>query len=194
MRLSSCLSVQGRPAAPSAAGRPTPSPRRTDVRAIDRQMRDLLQTPGVRSVHLVDWRSGRTLAHVGAADTADDAVAVLRAVLEGPLCADQGLEDVVVSDARNHVLAAVLAASADLCLRVRVCRDEGNLGFALRELRRLARTAREPAPRRDRPRLPGRGPVPRPRRAEPVDRGVLERVLAALRTLPVDRPDRAVTV
>ncbi|CAL9527907.1 hypothetical protein SUDANB121_03993 [Nocardiopsis dassonvillei] len=165
------------------------------MRAIDRQMRELLQTPGVRSVHLVDWRSGRTLVHVGDEDRTEDAVAILRTVHAGPLCAAQDLEDVVVSDAGHHVLAAVLAGSADLCLRVRVSRAGGNLGSALRDLRRLARTARLPAPRRDddRPPLPGRGPVPRPRTAVPVDRGVLERVLAALRTLSTDRPDRTVT-
>lgn len=165
------------------------------MRAIDRQMRDLLRTPGVRSVHLVDWRSGRTLVHVGDEDRPEDVVEILRAVHAGPLCAGQDMEDVVVSDARHHVLAAVLAESADLCLRVRVrvSPDGGSLGSALRDLRRLARTARPPAPRRDRPPLPDPGGLPRPRQAVPVDRGVLERVLAALRTLSADGPDRAVT-
>lgn len=165
------------------------------MRAIDRQMRELLQEPGVRSVHLVDWRSGRTLVHVGDEDRPDDAVAILRAVHAGPLCTGQDMEDVVVSDAGHHVLTAVLAGDGDLCLRARVSRDGDGLGLALRHLRRLARTARVQAPRRDRgrPPLPDRGPVPRPRAAVPVDRGVLERVLSALRTLSTDRPDRAVT-
>ncbi|MFL1429567.1 MULTISPECIES: hypothetical protein [unclassified Nocardiopsis] len=158
-------------------------------------MRDLLRTPGVRSVHLVDWRSGRTLVHVGDEDRPEDTVEILRAMHAGPLGAAQDMEDVVVSDAGHHVLAAVLAGAGDLCLRARVSRAEGNLGLALRHLRHLARTARAPVPRRDRdrPPLPGRGAVPRPRTAVPVDRGVLERVLGALRTLSTDRPDRAVT-
>ncbi|MDT0329042.1 hypothetical protein RM479_11535 [Nocardiopsis sp. DSM 44743] len=160
------------------------------MRAIDRQMRDMLQTPGVRSVHLVDWRSGHTLARTGDDDRAEDAIAILRAVHTGPLCATQEMEDVVVSDADHHVLLAVLAGSDDLCLRARVARHEGNLGFALRRLRLLARTAQVPVPHRDRPPARGRG-VPRPRIATPVDRSVLERVLTALRTLSTDHPGTA---
>lgn len=163
------------------------------MRAIDRQMRDLLRTPGARSVHLVDWRSGRTLVHVGEEDRPEDVVEILRAVHAGPLCADQGMEDVVVSDGGHHVLAAVLAGADGLCLRLRVSRRTGNLGLALRDLRHLARTARAPVPRSGRPPLPGREAVPRPRAAVPVDRGVLERVLGALRALSTDHPDRAVT-
>ncbi|MFD6950990.1 hypothetical protein A6A08_20580 [Nocardiopsis sp. TSRI0078] len=164
----------------------------------DQQLREMLETPGVRSVCLVDWRGGRVLTRVGADDRATDTAEILRAIRGGPLCAAQALEDVVVTDADHHLLFAVLEDS-DLCVQVRMGRTEGNLGFALRRLRRLARTARVPPrlppprsdsdhpPRRDRDR-----PRPAARTATPVDRRVLERVLTALRSLPVDR-SRSVT-
>ncbi|WP_159943969.1 MULTISPECIES: hypothetical protein [unclassified Nocardiopsis] len=156
----------------------------------DQQLREMLETPGVRSVCLVDWRGGRTLVRVGADDRATDTAAILHAIHAGPLCATQTLEDVVVTEADHHLLFAALKDS-DLCLRVRMSRAEGNLAFALRRLRRLARTARVPPPApggggqpprrdRDRPRTGARA-------ASPVDRRVLERVLTALRALPVDR-------
>ncbi|MEU1897089.1 hypothetical protein ABZ512_01855 [Nocardiopsis dassonvillei] len=154
----------------------------------EQQLREMLQTPGVRSACLVDWRRGHVLAHAGADDPAADAAAILRAVREGPLCADQRVEDVVVTDTDHHVLFAVLEGS-DLCVRVRMGRTEGSLGFTLRRLRDLVRTARVPPPRDDTDRPPRRD-LPRP--AAPavasVDRKVLERVLTALRTLSVDRP------
>ncbi|MBB6118106.1 hypothetical protein FHS13_000034 [Nocardiopsis algeriensis] len=163
------------------------------MRTIDQQMREMLQTPGVRSVCLVDWRGGRTLAHLvkdgasGEDDGGADATALLRAVHGGPLGAvpDEDVEDVVVTGPDHHVLLAVLAGS-DLCMGVRMMRDEGNLGFALVRLRGLARTAQVPQPRRG---LPRSRPGPRGR-AGGVDRRVLERVLTALHALP-DRPGTA---
>jgi hypothetical protein len=155
----------------------------------DQQMREMLETPGVHSVCLVDWRGGRILVHAGADDRATDTAEIIRAIRGGPLCAAQALEDVVVTDADHHLLFAVLEGS-DLCVRVRMDRTEGNLDFALRDLRRLVRTARAPTPRsgsdhphrrdRDRPRPAARG-------AAPVDRRVLERVVTALRSLSVGR-------
>ncbi len=156
----------------------------------DQQLREMLETPGVRSVCLVDWRDGRTLTRVGAEDRVADTSAILHAIHTGPLCATQSLEEVVVTETEEHLLFAVLEGSA-LCLRVRMGRSEGNLAIALRRLRHLACTVRVPPTpseddrphRRDRDR-----PRPSVRVAAPVDRGVLERVLSALRTLSVDRP------
>ncbi|MFJ9554775.1 hypothetical protein ACIRPH_13230 [Nocardiopsis sp. NPDC101807] len=161
------------------------------MRAFDQQMREMLQTPGVRSVGLVDWRGGRTLARVGADDRSDDAEAILRAVHGGPLWAVGDLEDMVVTGTDRCLLLAVLD-DPDLCLQVWMARDEGNLGYALRRLRRLARTAAVPRPRQGGDLPPRRGGDPdRPpaRAAVSVDRRVLERVLTALRTLSADRPD-----
>ncbi|WP_017571220.1 roadblock/LC7 domain-containing protein [Nocardiopsis halotolerans] len=153
----------------------------------DQQLREMLQTPGVVSVCLVDWRDGRTLAHVGADDRPLDAAAILGAIHGGPLCASQRLEDVVVTDADHHLLFAPVEGS-DLCVRVRMGRAEGSLGFTLRRLRVLVCTVRVPPPGDDADGPPRRGrPRPVARVAAPVDRGVLERVLTALRTLAVGR-------
>ncbi|OOC55585.1 MULTISPECIES: hypothetical protein [Nocardiopsis] len=162
---------------------------------LDQQMREMLETPGVHSVCLVDWRGGHILMHAGADDRATDTAEIVRAIRGGPLCAAQALEDVVVTDADHHLLFAVLEDS-DLCVQVRMSSTEGNLGFALRGLRRLARTARvppqppqSPQPRRDSDHPPRRGrdrPRPAARVAAPVDRRVLERVVTALRSLSVD--------
>ncbi|GAA0982925.1 hypothetical protein [Nocardiopsis tropica] len=163
------------------------------MRAFDQQMREMLQTPGVHSVGLVDWRGGRTLARVGADDRSDDAEAILRAVHGGPLWAVGDLEDMVVTGTDRCLLLAVLD-DPDLCLQVWMARDEGNLGYALRRLRRLARTVAVPSPPRPRqdgdlpPRRGGDPARPPARAAASVDRRVLERVLTALRTLSADRP------
>jgi len=175
------------------AGRQSaPFAQRTAVRAFDQEMREMLQTPGVRSVGLVAWRDGRTLARVGAEDRSADAEAILRAVHSGPLWAVGDLEDVVVTESDHHLLLAVLD-NPDLCLQVWMVREEGNLGYALRRLRRLARTIRAPSPPpppRDGdlpPRHDGDRSRPAGRAVASVDRRVLERVLTALRTLSVDR-------
>ncbi|WP_198659003.1 hypothetical protein [Nocardiopsis sp. FIRDI 009] len=150
--------------------------------SIDQQIREMLQTPGVRSVCLVDWREGDTVSRVGEEDRAAESTSILQALHAGPLYAAQAVEDVVVTDGDHHLLLAVLKGS-DLCVQVRMERERGNLAFALRRLRGLADTARVPPPRRG----TGRDrPVVRP--AVPVDRAVLERVLEGLRALPVDRP------
>ncbi|MEV2275716.1 hypothetical protein AB0I72_09020 [Nocardiopsis sp. NPDC049922] len=148
---------------------------------IDQQMREMLQTPGVRSVCLVDWRAGGTVSRVGDEDGAEDSTSILQAIDRGPLYTADAVEDMVVTDVDHHLLLAVLKGS-DLCVQVRMERDRGNLGFALRRLRGLASTARIPLTRRG----GGRHPVPRPSVA--VDRAVLERVLDGLRALSVDRP------
>ncbi|WP_150236829.1 hypothetical protein [Nocardiopsis quinghaiensis] len=170
----------------------------------DQQLREMLDTSGVHSVCLVDWRGGRVLTHAGADDPATETAEMLRAIRGGPLCAAQTLEDVVVTDADHHLLFAVLEDSS-LCVQVRMSRTEGSLGFTLRQLRRLARTARvpplppppppPPPPRNDSDHPPRRGrdrPRPTARTATPVDRRVLERVVTALRSLSVDR-SRSVT-
>ncbi|MBE3001205.1 hypothetical protein IDM40_21280 [Nocardiopsis sp. HNM0947] len=159
--------------------------------AIDQQMRELLRTPGVRSVCLVDRSTGQTLTTAGEADRTADAVALLAAATEGPLRHAGVVEDLVVTDHTHHLLFAPLHRS-DLCLRVRMDR-RGNLALALRGLRALARTAQVPPSPPRRPGLPHRGdhedtPRPRPRVAAGVDRGVLERVLAALRNLAAPTP------
>lgn len=156
--------------------------------AIDQQMRELLRTPGVRSVCLVDRGTGQTLTTAGEADRTADAVALLAAATEGPLRHAGVVEDLVVTDRAHHLLCAPLYRS-DLCLRVRMDR-RGNLAQALRGLRALVRTAQASPPPPRRPELPHRGehedvPRPRPRVASGVDRRVLERVLTALRTLAV---------
>ncbi|MFD3684372.1 hypothetical protein ACFWTE_06090 [Nocardiopsis sp. NPDC058631] len=161
------------------------------MRAFDQQMREMLQTPGVRSVGLVDWRDGRTLARVGAEDRSADTEAILRAVHSGPLWSVGDLEDVVVTETDHHLLLAVLD-NPDLCLQVWMVREEGNLGYTLRRLRRIARTIRTPSPPPPPrgadlpPRHDGGRPRPAVRAVASVDRRVLERVLAGLRTLPVD--------
>lgn len=152
--------------------------------AIDQQMRELLQTPGVRSVCLVDWRGGRTMTCVGDEDRVTETAAILAAITGGPLRHSGAVEDVVVTDADHHLLFAVLNDPA-LCVQVRMERDEGNLGFALRRLRGLARTAQAP-PSQGPPRRGGH-PHAVPRVAT-VDRSVLQRVLTALRTLVSARP------
>ena len=68
------------------------------MHAIDQQMREMLQTPGVRSVCLVDWRGDRALSHVGEDDGTSGAAAMLQAIAGGPLCAAQTVEDVVVTE------------------------------------------------------------------------------------------------
>lgn len=159
--------------------------------AVDQQMREMLQTPGVRSVGLVDWRTGRMLTSVGADDRSTDTEAILRAVHGGPLWTVGEVEDVVVTGTDHHLLLAVLD-DADLCLQVWMAREQGNLGYALRMLRRLARTIRAPSPPRPRcgddlPHRRGGDHRPPARAAASVDREVLERVLTALRTMSVDR-------
>ncbi|MCY9787031.1 hypothetical protein KIK06_24410 [Nocardiopsis sp. EMB25] len=150
--------------------------------SIDQQMREMLQTPGVRSVCLIDWRGGDTVSRVGEKDRAAESTWILQALHTGPLCTAEAVEDVVVTDDDHHLLLAVLKGS-DLCVQVRMERERGNLAFALRRLRGLASTARVLPPRRG----PGRDrPVARP--AVAVDRAVLERVLEGLRTLSVDHP------
>ena len=156
--------------------------------SIDQQLREMLTTPGVRSVSLVDWREGATVSLAGVEDRPTEAVAIVRAIGTSALFTAERVEDVVVTDADHHLLIAVLKGS-DLCVQVRMERGRGHLGFALRRLRGLAGSARLPPPRRDPGRPPRRErgrPVPR---AEPaVDRAVLERVLTGLRSLSVDRP------
>ncbi|OLT26146.1 hypothetical protein BJF83_03870 [Nocardiopsis sp. CNR-923] len=144
-------------------------------------MREMLQTPGVRSVCLVDWRAGGTVSHVGDEDGTEDSASILQAVDDCPLYTVETVEDMVVTGADHHLLLAVLKGS-DLCVQVRMERDRGHLGFALRRLRGLVSTARVPLARR----AGGYRPVPHP--AVAVDRAVLERVLDGLRTLSVDRP------
>lgn len=156
--------------------------------AIDQQMRELLRTPGVRSVCLVDWRGGRTMTRVGAEDQVAETVAILAAITGGPLRHAGTVEDVVITGADHHLLFAVLNDPA-LCIQVRMGRDEGNLGFTLRRLRGLARTTQSP-PTQDPPRRGGH-PHAVPRVAT-VDRSVLQRVLTALRTL-VSAPPRTGT-
>lgn len=158
--------------------------------AIDQETRELLRTPGARSVCLVEQNTGRALTTVGEADRTADAVELLAAVTEGPLRHVGTVEDLVVTDHDHHLLFAPLHRS-DLCLRVRMDRRRGNLALALRRLRGLARTDRTPRSRH--PDLPRRDdhdetPQRRSRVAAGVDRGVLERVLAALRTLAAPEP------
>ncbi|RKS05687.1 hypothetical protein DFP74_1292 [Nocardiopsis sp. Huas11] len=161
--------------------------------SIDQQLREMLTTPGVRSVSLVDWRQGATVSLAGAEDRPAEAVAIVRAIGANAPFEAEAVEDVVVTDAEHHLLIAVLKGS-DLCVQVRMERDGGHLGFALRRLRGLAGSARLPPPRRDPGRRdPGRPPRrergrPAPRAASTVDRAVLERVLTGLRSLSVDRP------
>lgn len=161
-----------------------PFSQRIAVLAIDQQMREMLHTPGVRSVCLVDWRGGRTMTCVGVEDRAAETAAILAAITGGPLRHAGAVEDVVVTDADHHLLFAVLN-DPSLCVQVRMERDEGNLGFALRRLRGLARTAQAP-PSQGPPRRGGRPHTVA--RATTVDRSVLHRVLAALRTLAAARP------
>lgn len=152
--------------------------------AIDQQMREMLQTPGVRSVCLVDWRGGRTMTCVGDEDRVAETTAILTAITGGPLRHAGVVEDVVITDSEHHLLFAVLNDPA-LCVQVRMGRDEGNLGFALRRLRGLARTAQAP-PSQGPPRRGGT-PCAVPRVAT-VDHSVLQRVLTALRTLVSAQP------
>ncbi|KOX16021.1 hypothetical protein ADL05_13355 [Nocardiopsis sp. NRRL B-16309] len=148
----------------------------------------MLTTPGVRSVSLVDWREGATVSLAGVDDRPTEAVEIVRAIGANPPYAADAVEDVVVTDADHHLLIAVLKGS-DLCVQVRMERDRGHLGFALRRLRGLSGSAHLPPSRRD------QGPPPRrqrgrpaPRAASTVDRAVLDRVLTGLRSLSVDRP------
>ncbi len=156
--------------------------------AIDQQMREMLQTPGVCSVCLVDWREGRALEGVGRdeTDAVADTSAILRAIHGGPLCAAQAVEDVVVTGGGHHLLFAVLRGS-EFCVQVRVEQDAGSLGFALRRLRDLADNAEVPSRDQGRPPRRGRGRQIRPRALVTVDRPVLERVLTALRSLSLGR-------
>uniref|UniRef100_UPI0030846694 hypothetical protein n=1 Tax=Nocardiopsis salina TaxID=245836 RepID=UPI0030846694 len=159
--------------------------------AIDQQMRELLRTPGVRSVCLVDRGTGQTLTTAGEADRTADAVALLTAVTEGPLRHAGVVEDLVVTDRAHHLLFAPVHRT-DLALRVRMDR-RGSLALALRGLRTLAHTAQLPSAPPRRPELPRRGDPEdtaqrRPRAVARVDRGVLERVLTALRTLATPAP------
>ena len=113
--------------------------------AIDQQMREMFQTPGVRSVCLVDWRHGRALDCVGGDETdgVTATVAILRAVHGGPLRSGRSLEDVVVTEGDHHLLFAVLRGS-ELCVQVRVDRGRGDLAFVLRRLRELVGAAGAP--------------------------------------------------
>ncbi|GAB3701927.1 hypothetical protein [Nocardiopsis oceani] len=191
--------------------------------AIEQRMREMLQTPGIRSVCLVDWCSGRALSCVGIDETdeAPATAAMLQAISGGPLCAAQeaaeatppttsrttaqALEDVVVTEAHDHLLFAVLRGS-EFCVQVRLRRDLGSLGFALRKLRDLADDVEFPPRRGDGHPAPGGEPPsrdsqdkapprrnsgsrthPRSRPRVTVDRPVLERVLTALRSLVVGR-------
>ncbi|MBR8745403.1 hypothetical protein, partial [Nocardiopsis sp. MG754419] len=113
------------------------------MHAIDQQMREMLQTPGVRSVCLVDWRGGRALDCVGETDGVAGASAMLQAIDGGPLCSVQAVEDVVVTEADHHVLFAVMGGSR-YCVQVRVQRDLGNLGSVLCRLRHLVDNAEPP--------------------------------------------------
>lgn len=156
------------------------------MHAIDQQMREMLQTPGVRSVCLVNWRDGRVLNWVGSdeGDRVAGTAAILQAIHGGPLCATQVLEDVVVTEGEHHLLFAVLRGS-EFCVQVRLDRCRGSLGFALHRLRNLADTAE--VPRREQRRPPRRGGQVRPRALVAVERPVLERVLTALRSLSLGR-------
>ncbi|WP_304451934.1 hypothetical protein [Nocardiopsis sp. YSL2] len=156
--------------------------------SIDQQMREMLTTPGVRSVSLVDWREGATVSLAGVEDRPTEAVAIVRAIGASAQYTAEAVEDVVVTDGDHHLLIAVLKGS-DLCVQVRMERDRGHLGFALRRLRGLSGSAHLPASRRH-PRLPPRRERGRsvPRAASTVDRAVLDRVLTGLRSLSVDRP------
>lgn len=156
--------------------------------AIDQQMREMLQTPGVCSVCLVDWRNGRALNCVGTDETdgVTGTTAILQAIHGGPLCAAQVVEDVVVTEGEHHLLFAVLRGS-EFCVQVRVDRDRGNLGFALRRLRDLADSVEVPRQEQGRPPRRGKGHQVRPRALVTVDRPVLERVLTALRSLSLGR-------
>ena len=154
--------------------------------AIDQQMREMLQTPGVRSVCLVDWRGDRALTCVGESDAVAGAAAMLQAIDGGPLCAAQMVEDVVVTEGGHHLLYAVLRGSR-YCVQVRVDRDQGNLGFALRRLRHLADNAELPEPDPRHPPRRGKGRQARPRALVTVDRPLLERVLTGLRSLALGR-------
>ena len=156
------------------------------MHAIDQQMREMLQTPGVRSVCLVDWRGDRALTHVGEDDGVSGAAAMLQAITGGPLCAAQTVEDVVVTEVDHHVLFAVLRGS-HYCVQVRVERDQGNLGIALRRLRDLADNV-EPPEHDTHPPRRGHGRPIRPRALVTLDRPMLERVLTGLRSLSVERP------
>ncbi|GAA1082547.1 hypothetical protein [Nocardiopsis metallicus] len=152
--------------------------------AIDQQMREMLQTPGVCSVCLVDWRDNRVLNCVGSdeSDRVTGTSAILQAIHGGPLCASQVVEDVVVTEGDHHLLFAVLRGS-EFCVQVRLDRNRGSLGFALHRLRNLADTAEVPRREQDRPPRRGRGGQVRPRALVTVERPVLERVLTALRSL-----------
>lgn len=156
------------------------------MHAIDQQMREMLQTPGVRSVCLVDWRGGRALTCVGETDGVAGATAMLQAIDDGPLCAAQMVEDVVVTEGDHHLLFAVLRGSR-YCVQVRVERDQGNLGFALHRLRDLADSAELPEHDPRHPPRRGKGCPVRPRALVTVDRPVLERVLTGLRALALGR-------
>ena len=156
------------------------------MHVIDQQMREMLQTPGVRSVCLVDWRGDRALTHVGEDDGISGAAAMLQAIAGGPLCVAQTVEDVVVTEVDHHVLFAVLRDS-HYCVQVRVERDQGNLGIALRRLRDLADNI-EPPEHDTHPPRRGHGRPTRPRALVTLDRPMLERVLTGLRALSVERP------
>jgi hypothetical protein len=158
------------------------------VLAIDQQMREMLQTPGVCSVCLLDWRDSRVLSCVGSDenDEATGTAAILQAIHGGPLCATQAVEDVVVTDGKYHLLVAVLRGS-EFCVQVRLDRNRGSLGFALHSLRDLADTAEVPRREQERPPRRGRGGQVRPRALVAVERPVLERVLTALRSLSLGR-------
>ncbi|WP_017603357.1 hypothetical protein [Nocardiopsis alkaliphila] len=162
------------------------------MHAIDQQMREMLQTPGVRSVCLVDWRGGHALTCLGETDGVAGATAMLQAIDGGPLCAAQMVEDVVVTEGEHHLLLAVLRGSR-YCVQVRVERERGNLGFALRRLRDLVDNAEPPEHDPRPPPRRGEGRPVRPRALVTVDRPVLERVLTGLRALTLGRT-RAGTV
>jgi hypothetical protein len=165
------------------------------VFSIDQQLREMLTTPGVRSVSLVDWREGATVSCVGVEDRPPEAVEIVRAIGDNALYDAEAVEDVVVTDGDHHVLIAVLKGS-DLCVQVRMERGRGHLGFALRRLRGLAGSAHPPSHRRDPVHRPPRRERARsaPRAETTVDRAVLERVLTGLRSLPVDHPGKGAVI
>ncbi|GAA1111130.1 hypothetical protein [Nocardiopsis composta] len=161
-----------------------------DQQASDQQISELLQMTGVVSVCLVELRDGGAVLCFGADDTARaaEARAVLRTLADGPLCREQRIEDVVITEGGHHLLYAAVPGT-ERCLQVRMVRDRGSLGFVLHRLRAAARAAAESGP----PPGPGArrrsGPAPDP--VGRVERPVLERVLAALRSLSTGRPHSA---
>ncbi|MGI5120579.1 hypothetical protein ACQEU5_13725 [Marinactinospora thermotolerans] len=190
--------------------------------AINEQMREFLQLPGARSVSLVDYTNDRVLAEFGhgirgGSDGTDGVAALVRAfVADLDLVSREDgndLEDVVLTTSGGYLLVAVLSlpTGTRFCIQLRMDRESGNVGLALRALRHFA--ARPPAglaeafspppgpPQRRTRALPRRyrDPTRRLRAGgQPVDwetpdPATLRRVLGALRELcsaPVEPPLR----